>query len=240
MATTRINLWSGPRNISTALMYSFAQRPDTLVFDEPLYAHYLLSTGIEHPGKPEILATMENNGQRVVDNIILGDCGKSVLFFKQMTHHLVNLSLDFLQLTRHLILIRNPQKVLFSYGKVIEKPTLLDIGIKQSFDLVQHLQQHKIPCTVVDSDTILQNPEKMLPLICQELHIDFDKNMLQWKKGAIVQDGVWAKYWYANVHQSTGFEPYTEKTINLPPHLQSIYQQAKPYYDSLQQIALIG
>ena len=238
MVTTRINLWSGPRNISTALMYSFAQRPDTLVFDEPLYAHYLLTTGIEHPGKSDILATMQNSGQRVINEIILGDFDQSVLFFKQMTHHLVHISLDFLQQTRHLILIRNPKKVLFSYGKVIEQPTLLDIGIKQSFDLVQHLHQKNIPYTIVDSDRILKNPQKTLSLICQQMGIPFDDNMLRWEKGAIAQDGIWAKYWYANVHQSTGFEPYIDKEITLAPHLQAIYEQAKPYYDSLQKAAI--
>src|SRR3954470_3935884 len=112
--TTRINLWSSPRNISTAMMYSFAQRGDTFVFDEPLYAHYLLSTGIHHPGKEEILQSQDNNGENIIRDIILADHDQPVAFFKQMTHHLENISLDFLSQTKNILFIRNPKQIIAS------------------------------------------------------------------------------------------------------------------------------
>ena len=119
MHTTRICLWSSPRNISTAMMYSFAQRPDTIAFDEPLYAHFLRVTGIDHPGKEETLQSQENDGNRVVKELMLGDFDKPVVFFKQMTHHLVDLPLEFLSQTKNILLIRDPKEVLISYSKVI-------------------------------------------------------------------------------------------------------------------------
>ena len=163
----RINLWSGPRNISTALMYSFAQRHDTKVFDEPLYAHYLKTTGIIHPGTADILRSQENDGEKVVASLILGYNEKPVLFFKQMTHHLIDLDMEFLEKTYNILLIRDPKNVLNSYRKVIEKPTLEDIGIKQSFELFSFLESKGYHYFIIDSAQILKDPETALTKFVQ-------------------------------------------------------------------------
>src|SRR5437868_3865751 len=118
MNTTRICLWSSPRNISTAMMYSFAQRPDAIVFDEPLYAHYLKVSGVEHPGQQEILASQENDGEKVVQELLLGNFEKPVAFFKQMTHHLIHLNEDFLAEMKNILFIRDPKQIISSYAQV--------------------------------------------------------------------------------------------------------------------------
>jgi hypothetical protein len=229
----RINLWSGPRNISTALMYSFAQRNDTKVVDEPLYAHYLKTTNTNHPGKEEVLASQEHDGNKVISEIILGDCDKPILFCKQMTHHLVSIPLTFLSQTKNILLIRNPKDVLISYSKVIEQPALEDIGIKQNYDLYLYLREKKFHALILDSDEVLKNPERTLTAVCENIGISFQQNMLHWKSGARKEDGAWAKYWYKNVHESTGFAPYKNKETALPEHLKSVYEEAKPFYDFL-------
>jgi len=231
--TKRINLWSGPRNISTAMMYSFAQRSDTQVVDEPLYAHYLKITGANHPGKEEVLQSQENDGNKVVKEIILGDCDKPILFCKQMTHHMVNMDLSFLSQTINLLLIRDPKEVLISYSKVIASPSLADIGIKQSYDLWNYLEKNNFHHCVIEAEEILANPEKMLSLMCEEAGIKFQMSMLQWKAGARPEDGVWAKYWYKNVHESTGFASPSKKAGSLPEKLLPLYLEAKPFYDFL-------
>lgn len=234
----RINLWSGPRNISTAMMYSFAQRNDTVVIDEPLYAHFLNETGLNHPGREEVLASQEQDGRKVISNVMLGNCDHPILFFKQMTHHLLNLELDFLSETFNILLIRDPKQVLISYAKVITQPSLNDIGIRQSYELDQFLSGRNYHRLIIDASDVVRNPGKMLTAMCENLGIGFQPSMLQWKAGARPEDGVWAKYWYKNVHQSTGFTPFEEAAQELSPDLQEIYEQAKPYYDFLSERSL--
>src|SRR4051812_21589269 len=131
MSTTRINLWSSPRNISTAMMYSFAQRPDTIVFDEPLYAHYLRVTNADHPGKEETSCSQEQDGEKVVQQIIFGEFNKPVVFFKQMTHHLVELDQSFLCRVSNILFIRDPKQIISSYAEVIPNVTMQDIGMEK-------------------------------------------------------------------------------------------------------------
>lgn len=233
LSVKRINLWSGPRNISTALMYSFAQRDDTRVLDEPLYAHYLRETGLQHPGREEILQSQEQDGHKVIHDTILGHCDKPVLFCKQMTHHLISLAPDFLSQTYNLLLIRDPKQVLISYAKVIAEPTISDIGIRQSFDLYHLLAERNYHRLVIDSNEVLQNPRLMLQAVCDHIGLPFQSAMLQWKAGARPEDGVWARHWYGNVHRSNGFASPEEESGVLPEQLQRIYMEAKPYYDFL-------
>lgn len=228
-----IHLWSGPRNISTAFMYSFAQRNDTKVFDEPLYAHYLKETGIDHPGKAEILKSQEQDGNKVLKDLLIHSGKAPVLFCKQMTHHLVKIDLSLLRNSYNILLIRNPEQVLHSYAKVIAHPRLSDIGIRQNYDLYHYLIENKFHCMVVDSNELLKNPGKMLAAICDDVSIEFQGSMLKWKAGPKPEDGVWAKYWYDNVHLSTGFQPFREKKTNLPEHLEKIFLESKPFYDFL-------
>ena len=234
----RICLWSGPRNISTALMYSFAQRADTVVVDEPLYAHYLSHSPVEHPGRADILATMENEGSKVIEQVILGKYEKAVVFFKQMAHHLVGLSEDFLSHTTNVLLIRDPRAVLNSFSKVIAAPTLADIGIQQQHDMYLRWEARGIPPLVVDSKTILMDPQSTLESLCEAIGIPFDERMLSWAAGPRVEDGVWAPYWYANVHRSTGFHPYVPKPIDLSPRLTQLAAEAMPFYHFLMKRAL--
>ena len=236
----RINVWSSPRNISTAFMYAFAQRRDTTVFDEPLYAHYLTktTTAATHPGTAEILQSQEQDGEKVVENIILGDHSTAIVLFKQMTHHLIHLQEDFLFQTQNILLIRDPRRIIASYAKVIPNPTIHDIGIQKQYELFQKLQKGDHTAAVIDAQQLLMNPAKVLTRLCQNLSIPFDENMLSWKPGPRPEDGVWAKYWYANVHQSTGFQAYEERAIDLPANLEFLARECLDYYEFLWQYAI--
>ena len=233
MQATRMNLWSSPRNISTAMMYSFAQRNDTVVFDEPLYAHYLKSTGIIHPGNDEILQSQNNNGEKVIEEIILASHDKPVAFFKQMTHHLENINLDFLAQTKNIIFIRNPKQIIASYSQVIKNVTMQDVGIKKQWWLFNYLKEKNLSCIVLDSNEILKSPENVMQQLCAALEIAYDENMLHWPAGPKPYDGVWAKYWYDNVHQSTGFSKQKTSGRELPSYLEPLYQESKIYYEQL-------
>ena len=237
MATEPIRLcvWSGPRNISTALMYSFAQRSDTTVYDEPLYAHYLVNTGAKayHPGADEIIATMENDGEKVVADIILGSQPTSVVFFKQMTHHLVNLDKSFMRRTVNVMLTRHPRDMLPSYAEQVSQPTLADVGYKMHLELVDYLRSLGQEPPVLDSKATLDNPRGVLEKLCDRIGIAFEDSMLSWPAGARPEDGIWAPYWYAGVHRSTGFQAYKPKTDPFPTHLEPLYDECLPYYDAL-------
>ncbi len=230
---TRINLWSSPRNISTAMMYAFAQRDDAIVFDEPLYAHYLLSTGIYHPGKDEILQAQDNDGENIIRDIILADHHKPIAFFKQMTHHLENISLDFLSQTKNVLFIRNPKQIIASYAQVIKDVTMQDVGIKKQWWLYNYLTEKNLSCVVLDSNEILKSPQNVLQQFCDALQISFTEKMLHWPAGPKSYDGVWAKYWYDNVHRSTGFEKQKTSERDLPEYLEPLYEECKIYYQQL-------
>lgn len=233
MNPTRINLWSGPRNVSTALMYSFAQRDDTMVFDEPLYAHYLLTTNANHPGKEEIINSMESDSAIVINKIILGEQRKPILFLKQMVHHLVNIDESFIEKTENIFLIRNPEEILSSYSKIISSPTMNDVGIKKQFELFKKLEISKKVSCVIDAKELLLDPQKVLEEVCTKLKIPFTIKMLSWNAGARPEDGIWAKYWYRAVHQSTGFKKYQQKKIELSASLKPLADECKNYYEYL-------
>lgn len=236
----RICLWSGPRNISTALMYAFAQRSDTRVFDEPLYAHYLSKTEARHyhPGAEEVIAKMENDGETVVRELILGDHDKPVVFFKHMTHHLVDLDWRFLADTVNIILTRDPREVLPSFAKQVRQPALHDVGYQQQLALLNYLQSQGQPPLVLDARKTLINPRLVLMQLCKQIGIPFEEVMLSWHSGPRVEDGVWAKYWYHNLHHSTGFQPYRHKTEPFPEYLQPLLVECQPYYDQLTGVAI--
>jgi len=238
MQTTRICLWSSPRNISTAMMYSFAQRPDSIVFDEPLYAHYLRVTGIDHPGKEEIMLSQETNGDKVVQQLMLGSFNKPVAFFKQMTHHLVQLDEDFLSQMKNILFIRDPKQIISSYAEVRPEVTMQDIGIAKQWQLYNQFKKNNCHCVVLDSNEILKAPEKVLRQLCASLDIPFYKEMLHWPAGPKPEDGVWAKYWYSNVHRSTGFEKQHTSNRPLPGYLLPLYEESKNYHDLLFQYSI--
>lgn len=228
----KICLWSSPRNISTALMYSFKKRPDTLVFDEPLYAHYLRVSGLKHPGREEILISQENDGDKVVRDIILGDSQKHC-FFKLMTHFLVKINKEFLEKVTNIIFIRDPKEIIFSYSKVIKSPKISDVGVKMQFDLFNYLEKRHYKPIVLDSKYLLKNPSEILKKLCNLIDIPYFEEMLEWERGPKNEDGVWAKYWYNNVRDSTSFIPYKKKNIRLSKDLEVLYQECLPYYHCL-------
>lgn len=239
MSTKRICLWSGPRNISTALMYSFAQRPDTTVFDEPLYGYYLKQTIAKeyHPGAIEVINSMECDASKVVD-FMMGDFDSEVVFFKNMCHHLLDLDTSFMQDTINLILTRHPAQVITSFSKEIPNPSLLDIGMKTQAELLKELLDRKSHVLVIDSNELLKAPEQYLNLLFSKLNIPFYKEMLSWEIGPKSYDGPWAPHWYSNVHNSTGFQSYEEKALTVPEHLNDLLNEALPYYLELKKHSL--
>ncbi|MEO6819449.1 MAG: hypothetical protein ABI266_00710 [Ginsengibacter sp.] len=237
MKQKRICLWSSPRNISTALMYSFAQRPDTIVFDEPLYAYYLSETQLDHPGTEEILASQNKDANIVIENM-LKDYEKPVLFFKQMTHHLLDLDLNFLSGFSNIIFIRDPGQIISSYAQVRPGVTMEDIGIKKQWELYKYLLLNNGNPLVVDSNDILLSPERIIRKLCDKLGIPFYSQMLSWPTGPKKEDGVWAKHWYKNVHETTGFEKQSTSDRILPDYLAPLYLESKVYYENLFQHAI--
>jgi len=234
----RICLWSGPRNVSTALMYAFTQRSDTQAFDEPLYGHYLRVSGANHPGATEIMAAMECDATRVITNTILGPCPQPVLFFKSMAHHLVDIDWDFLTQIKNLLLIRDPVEMLPSLAQVLERPTLRDTGFKKQAALLQTLLQSGQRPPVLEARELLLNPASVLQQLCRQLNLPFEEVMLRWPAGPKPEDGVWAKYWYHNVHRSTGFQPYRPKSEPFPAFLRPLLEECQPYYEQLLDYAI--
>tara|TARA_B100000683_G_scaffold135799_1_gene132590 strand:+ start:164 stop:889 length:726 start_codon:yes stop_codon:yes gene_type:complete len=202
----KIMLWSSPRNISTALMYSFAQRSDTKVVDEPFYAYYLtqVNNKVDHPGKREIINSQSSSFKDIVNEIEMFT-DKDILFVKNMTHHLANTNFNFSKNWFHVILTRRPQSAYISFKKVINNPTVLDLGYKEQYAIALKLKKKKIPFYILSSEELLNSPKRELENLCDYLKINFDNNMLSWDRGGIKEDGVWAKYWYENVHKSQGF-----------------------------------
>lgn len=235
-----INLISGPRNLSTALMYSFSQREDMTVLDEPFYGYYLQNATLEneHPSQKEILQTMELSEERVVEKINSLSKQKNV-FVKGMAHHYLTDSPKFILNWENVILIRHPKKLIASFSKVIHTPTLNDIGIKKASELFLFLKKNGKTPIVIDSDELLKNPEIYLKKLCNLLNIPFSKKMLQWKKGGIPEDGIWAKHWYKNVHNSEGFAVQKSSSQPLPNHLEPLLAEALPYYEILKSNILI-
>ncbi len=236
----RINLWSGPRNISTALMYSFAQRKDTRVTDEPLYAHYLTHTDAHnyHPGAAEIIGAQNNDGAQVVRDVLLGPCDKPVALFKQMTHHLVELDWIFMRGMANIILTRDPRDMLPSYLQQVSTPRLRDVGYQQHIELLRYLRDLGQDPPILDARQTLLNPRGVVETLCARIGLAFDECMLQWDPGARCEDGVWAPHWYENVHRSTGFQPYQAKEAAFPDALEPLLAECQPYYDQLLQLAI--
>ena len=202
----KIMLWSSPRNISTALMYSFAQRSDTKVVDEPFYAYYLthVNTKVDHPGKREIINSQSSSFNEIVSEMEMF-MEKDVLFIKNMTHHLAKTNVNFSRNWYHVILTRSPQSAYISFKKVISNPTVLDMGYKEQYAIALKFKKKNIPFYILSSEELLNSPKKELKNLCDYLKINFDNNMLSWDRGGIKEDGIWAKYWYENVHKSHGF-----------------------------------
>jgi hypothetical protein len=229
----RIAMWSGPRTVSTALMRSFENRPDTVVVDEPLYGYYLARTGIDHPGRDQIIDAMPTDWRSVLGDLTGQPLpeGISVHYQKHMTHHLLP-EIDraaFAGLT-HAFLIRDPRQLLASYARVRSQPTLADLGLAQQAEIFRAFGG-----PVIDAADILRDPPGALGALCAALGIAFEPAMLSWPAGPRSTDGVWAPYWYDSVWRSTGFGPYRPPPAGagLPADLEPLVAQCQPYFDEL-------
>jgi hypothetical protein len=232
----RIAMWSGPRNISTALLRSWGNRSDTAVWDEPLYAFYLKETGIAHPGAAEVIAHHEPDWQKVVAALV-GPVpgGKAIYYQKHMAHHLLpRVGREWLGQVTHAFLIREPREMLTSLVKVLPEPSLADTGLPQQREIFEWVRTStgRVP-PVVDARDILENPRPMLGLLCARLGVPFDEAMLHWPPGRRPTDGIWAKYWYDAVERSTTFEPYRPKPEAVPARLHDLLARCVEIYDAL-------
>jgi hypothetical protein len=237
----RIAMWSGPRNISTAMMRAWGNRPDALVVDEPFYAYYLKATGKKHPGAEEVIATGETDWRRVVAQLTSPlTIGKRIFFQKQMTHHLLpEVDREWLASVTNCFLIRDPREVISSYVKKREEPALEDLGFVQQAELFNFVRQRMNAAPpVVDAKAVLENPERMLRLLCEAVGLEFSESMLSWPTGLRETDGIWAKYWYGEVAQSTSFQPYRPRHVEVPAHLREIYDRCRECYDRLYEYRL--
>jgi Sulfotransferase domain len=244
----RIAMWSGPRNVSTAMMRAWENRPDTVVVDEPLYAHYLAETGIDHPGREVVLARHESDWRRVAANLTgpLPD-GISVCFQKHMAHHLLpSVGREWLAAMTHAFLIRDPAEMLASYAKIRPEITLADTGLPQQVEMLHAFGGHGrgtrgdgyAAPAVVDARDLLFNPEAILRALCNRLDVAFTERMLSWPPGLRPTDGAWAPWWYTKVEHSTGFTPWTGSADSLPPRLEPLLERCRPYYEELHALRL--
>ncbi len=232
----RIAMWSGPRNISTAMMRSFENRADTCVVDEPFYACYLKRSGSIHPARDMILDQQSSNYSSIVESLISSPREDSPIFYqKHMCHHmLADMDRRWLDKVNNAFLIRDPRKMIASYVKSRQDPVFADLGALQQDELFKRTAD-KIgaPPPVVESADILKDPEGTLNKLCNSLAIPFDPAMLSWPAGKRESDGVWAPYWYASVEKSTGFVPYKESKVELTPALERLADKCMPMYENL-------
>ena len=232
----RLAMWSGPRNISTAMMRSWGSREDTVVCDEPLYAHYLKVTGLPHPAAREVTEHHETDWRKV-SGWLTGEVpsGKTIFYQKHMAHHLLpEVERDWLGELTHAFLIRDPAEMLLSLSKVTPSPRLEDTGLPQQAELVDRIIQEKGKAPpVLDARDVLGDPPHFLDLLCREVGVEFDEAMLSWDPGRRDTDGVWASHWYGAVEASTGWHPYEEKEVVLPESLRSLHEACTPFFNRL-------
>jgi hypothetical protein len=232
--TVRIAMWSGPRNLSTAMMYAFAARGDTRVWDEPFYAAYLAATGLPHPMAAVVIAAGERDPARVAAACV-SDVPEAVFYQKHMTLHMIDgFDRVFMTGLTHAFLIRHPARVIASYAAKREEPTLPDIGFTQQWELFDQVcQMTGTAPPVVDSAQVRADPGPVLAALCARVGIPFTDRMLDWSAGPKAFDGVWASHWYGAVHASTGFGGAEGPLPVLDGALARLCDQAMPWYDRM-------
>lgn len=236
MAPQRIiAMWSGPRNISTAMMRAWESRADTRVIDEPFYAHYLAETGLDHPGADEVIRCGETDWRKVIERALTRDGEESILFQKHMTQHMLeHIDRSWLGQVSNCFLIRDPRRMLLSFSKVIPNPSLDQTGLPQQVELFKLVGETTgaVPPVIAAKDVLL-DPERMLRELCAALDLRFDQAMLSWRAGQRASDGVWAKHWYAAVEKSTGFAPYKDDDTPLPAGMNGLLDACQALYDQM-------
>lgn len=234
--SVRIAMWSGPRNISTAMMRAWQNRDDTAVVDEPFYACYLVKTGVEHPGRDEVIAAQSTRAEDVA-RALTGPIpdGKSIWYQKHMTQHMLpDMSLHWLDSLSHCFLIREPDAVVASFTKNRPDAAAWELGFEQQSRLFDRIcDRLGAAPPVVDANDVLKNPAGILRALCGRLGIPFSERMLHWPPGSRASDGVWARYWYSAVEQSTGFAAYEPRTYELDAFQRGLAEQCRPYYERL-------
>ena len=237
MTAIRVAMWSGPRNISTAMMRAWGNRADTAVIDEPFYAYYLEKTGKDHPLSTEVIAAGETNWRTIANRLTSETVpgGKPVFFQKQMTHHLLReIDRGWIAELANCFLIRDPREVILSYIKKNPEPALEDLGFTQQCEIFNYVRERTSTTPpVVDAREILEDPERILRLLCEAVGVPFDKAMLAWPAGLRETDGIWAKHWYDAVAKSTSFESYKSREGHIPASLHKIYEKCQECYESL-------
>lgn len=237
-------MWSGPRNLSTAMMRAFENRADCAVSDEPFYAAYLAETGLAHPMREEVLASQPRDWREVAAALVgPAPDGAAIWYQKHMTHHMLpGFGREWIDACRNAFLIRHPAEVLQSYVARREEVTLADIGVVQQAELFDRVaDRHGAPLPVIDAADVLADPAAILEALCAALGIGFDPAMLSWPAGRRASDGVWAPAWYGTVEASTGFAPVREtREVSLPPHLAEIATAAEPYYRHMRACRLVA
>ncbi len=235
-SAVRIAMWSGPRNISTAMMRAWENRGDTAVWDEPFYAHYLDATGIDHPLGAEVVAAGESDWRRVVERL-LGTVpeGRPVFFQKHMTHHLLPaIDRGWMDAVVNCFLIRAPREVLASYARMRSTVAVVDVGVLQQAEIFDFVEARNGRAPIVlDARDVLADPRGMLGALCAEVGVEFTDRMLAWPSGPRESDGVWAKHWYHSVHRTSGFQPYVSRAHPLPEHLEEFARECEPHYARL-------
>lgn len=240
--TLRIAMWSGPRNISTALMRSWENRPDCTVVDEPFYAAYLADTGLDHPCREEILIAQSTDYGKVIEELTISPVATELQYQKQMTHHIPRgMGMNWCASFKHCFLIRDPAQVIASYVQKMPSVDEDAIGIRRQAELFEQIAElsGETP-VVIDSNDVLQNPEKILGELCHRLGVAFHRDaMLKWPTGRRSSDGIWAGHWYQNVEKSTGFGEYSEREPQLNPEQQRLAEQMMPYYQQLAELRIL-
>ena len=234
-AVVRVAMWSGPRNISTAMMRAFENRPDTVVVDEPLYGAYLARTGIDHPGRAEVLASEPTDLADAIAALSAPlPAGHRVHYAKHMAHHVSpDMDLGWTLAFRTVQLIRDPGEVVASYVRSRAACEPDDIGLLQQGWLQEFWDAHGLEVPILDAGEFLRAPEAHLRWLCGWLGIPFSERMLSWPPGPRASDGAWAPHWYAAVWQSTGFAPWRRRDIELSPHDAAVADTCRPIYEAL-------
>lgn len=233
---TRIAMWSGPRNISTAMMRAFENRMDTCVSDEPLYAHYLKKTRLAHPGAEDVISSQDTKWASLTETLSGAPPEKVPIWYqKHMTHHLLpGYDLSWVDTLQNCFLIRDPREVVASYTRTRGTASLEELGYTQQYQLFDRLRTSTGSTPLVlDAKDVLLDPPQMLEALCAYVGIPMDSRMLSWAKGPRESDGVWGPYWYANVWQSTGFQAYRPKAAVYDERFQPVVDEAMPIYRAL-------
>ncbi len=255
----RLSVWSGPRNVSTALMYAFRSRPDTIVFDEPLYGPYLANEPVAHPAQADLLRVLPLDADAIVRDVLLGDAppagpgtmgfaergvegimpkGATVRMYKNMAHHLRGLDRTFLGNLRNILLTRDPRAMLPSLAVQLGTPTLADTGLVEQVELLERdLEAGRHP-VVIDAARLLQDPERVLRSVCDAVELPWEAAMLRWEPGGVPEDGVWAPHWYHSVQATSGFEPQVQVTRTIEPELADLVRESVPLYERLMMYAI--